>query len=315
MIDTQTSNKSFIHIWRMFQDLNIDNNSFMLELKDESLQGFNMNDLDKLPEDKRNEMMRKVIAECKNNIWFFFREVIKIGNPVSNDLHFHENDSRFILTAYSALMIYLYTKKKSCIIASSPQYKRYGLTTTTHLLSMYDYHILEKVENMKLLEFTDTDIENNLYNLYLSNNRIFPIMDYTVLKIRDNSKRIDENLATSFPDEYVDKSNIYGICKNRYPYVIYRLIKKIVENPSAHLYMRLSVENTTDTFNTVILPSLGKVRELTDGNQFASMLMDYTYDFHDNYIMEFSFTNDTLKEILDDINKKVSSTDKIIFII
>lgn len=313
MIDTQTSNKSFIHIWRMFQDLNIDNNSFMLELKDESLQGFNMNDLDKLPEDKRNDMMRKVIAECKNNIWFFFREVVRIGNPVSNDLHFHENDSKFILTPYSALLIYLYTKKKSCIVAPSPANKRYGLTTTLHLLSMYDYHILEKSENVKLLEFDNYPINNNIINLYLSNIRIFPIMDYKILKIKENEKWIGKNKSILLSDDYVKNSNLYGVCKAEYPYTFYNSIRKIIRDPTSHLYLRISVDDGVNDFESIVLPSLEKIRELENGDQFVGMLIDYTHFFHDEFILEFGFNNETLKKILD--GKGILSSNKIILII
>ena len=40
MYNTKTKNTSFINMWRYLQEINVENNIFMLELKDESLIDF-----------------------------------------------------------------------------------------------------------------------------------------------------------------------------------------------------------------------------------------------------------------------------------
>ena len=45
MYNTKTKNLSFITMWHYLQDQGIENNIFMLELKDESLINFDITDL------------------------------------------------------------------------------------------------------------------------------------------------------------------------------------------------------------------------------------------------------------------------------
>lgn len=149
MINTKTNNKSFIKMWRHLQDCNVENNSFMLDLKDESLKNFKLEDLFIDDKDERNELIDRVINECKNNIWFFFREIVQIGNPIGlySGLTDETNVS-FILNPINCAMIYLYDKKKSFYFNSSyfhngknNIFRKYGVTTTLLILSLYEFFI------------------------------------------------------------------------------------------------------------------------------------------------------------------------------
>ena len=67
-------------MWRYLQDMDVENADFMLRLDDESLVDFSPSDFSNLEsKDEINELHEKVQRECRNNIWFFFREVVNVN--------------------------------------------------------------------------------------------------------------------------------------------------------------------------------------------------------------------------------------------
>ena len=77
--DMTTSNEYFIKMSLFLKKQRIKNNNFFLALLDEDLIGINPRDpnLD-------TEQKRKILAECKNNYWYFLREIVKVPS-VDND--------------------------------------------------------------------------------------------------------------------------------------------------------------------------------------------------------------------------------------
>lgn len=139
MINTNTTNKSFINMWRYLQDKNIENNSFMLELHDESLKDFKLEDLEIEDKGKRYTLLEKVKAECKRNIWFFFREIVRIPNPVAISSHQQElGQVHYILNPFEMAMIYSYEKKINFLSRLYGDVHR-GMKTTVNLLEYYTY--------------------------------------------------------------------------------------------------------------------------------------------------------------------------------
>ena len=71
--DYGTQNKSFVEVSKILKDKGINNNNFFLLLLDTDL-----HDVD--PYDRRlsKEMKNKIYEECKNNYWYFIREVVHI---------------------------------------------------------------------------------------------------------------------------------------------------------------------------------------------------------------------------------------------
>ena len=78
MIHKTTKNPSFLNMRYFLQDNNVENDSFMLELYDESLENFDISDLSTGDNKAREALISRVIKECQKNIWFFFREVVRI---------------------------------------------------------------------------------------------------------------------------------------------------------------------------------------------------------------------------------------------
>ena len=73
--DYNTSNKSFLDMHLYLKSINISNNNFMLLINDTDLIG-----IDPFDPYLSKELQRKIIKECQNNIWYFFREIIRIPN-------------------------------------------------------------------------------------------------------------------------------------------------------------------------------------------------------------------------------------------
>ena len=86
IIDTHTTNRSFKRMYKVLKTLGIKNNKFFLRLYDASLQDVN-------PRDEANltkEQKLRIIAECKRNPWYFFREVVVLnvaGGKKKYELH------------------------------------------------------------------------------------------------------------------------------------------------------------------------------------------------------------------------------------
>ena len=162
--NTKTKNKSFIVTWRYFQDHDVDDPIFMLRLNNKELESFNLDDFkDDDDVERRNIVLQAVIEECKNNVWFFFREVVRIGSSFSNVLGFHDFDSMYILTPDCAALIRAYEKNTSIILEHTDGNDDL-YTLTMNLLMLYHNYFIESSWNR--IEYGDeSTIKNNLSNL------------------------------------------------------------------------------------------------------------------------------------------------------
>lgn len=73
IIDTKTSNQSFLNVHCQLKLLGIKNNDFFLLLLNPLLQGVNPHDPNISP-----ELAMMVVEECRQNIWYYLREVVRI---------------------------------------------------------------------------------------------------------------------------------------------------------------------------------------------------------------------------------------------
>lgn len=72
IIDTETTNKSFVRLSALYREMGVKNHAFLLALINPSLQGVNPFD-----PNLSLEMQLKISYECKINPWYFFREILK----------------------------------------------------------------------------------------------------------------------------------------------------------------------------------------------------------------------------------------------
>lgn len=95
IIDTKTSNLSFIKMHKILKDLKIKNNKFFLKLYDDSLQTVHVWIKDKKGNEIENPNLTKeeklrITAEIRRNPWYFFREIVRLpvaGGKKAFELH------------------------------------------------------------------------------------------------------------------------------------------------------------------------------------------------------------------------------------
>ena len=78
VIHYETKNKSFLKLAEIYHRMGIENNAFHL-----SLLNPNLKDIDPLDENLPIQMKAAIIQECKDNFWYFLREVLRIPVPGS----------------------------------------------------------------------------------------------------------------------------------------------------------------------------------------------------------------------------------------
>ena len=114
-IDKNTRNYSFIEMHHYLQDNGCENNDFMLRTYDKDLLDFNMYQFfSGVSKDKRTILNDKILTECKKNIWFFLREILKF-DIVQDNISYPRYESfplymgvPFILTKENMALIYLF---------------------------------------------------------------------------------------------------------------------------------------------------------------------------------------------------------------
>lgn len=224
MINTNTTNTSFINMWRYLQDRNIENNSFMLELHDESLKNFKLEDLEIEDKTKRYTLLEKVKNECKNNIWFFFREIVRIPNPVAiGSGQPHIGQVQYILNPFEMAMIYSYDKQINFLSRVDGDV-HHGIKTTVNLLEYYTYLFhrsdFPSTEGMLSIDYYPKVWERRRDNILHTNFLVFPEIDY----------------AYDFCDKIITPENVGG-----------KHIVDIKVGNYQNIFM--SIDNTHDTEN------------------------------------------------------------------
>lgn len=77
-IHYNTKNKSFIKLAEVYYQMGVKNNAFHLSILDKGLM-----DIDPLDENLPIEWKARVLSECKNNFWYYLREILRIPVPGS----------------------------------------------------------------------------------------------------------------------------------------------------------------------------------------------------------------------------------------
>lgn len=129
--DMTTKNKSFIDLHNHLKSIGVKNNSFHLKLINKDLQG-----IDPYDQDLTSDQKRMIIQECKSNLFYYLREVVRITQYDGSLISFRINED--ILTA-----IYCFYNNMNFYIMSDPQT---GKTTAINamLSHAYKFHATPK---------------------------------------------------------------------------------------------------------------------------------------------------------------------------
>lgn len=235
--DRKTENKSFIDMWHHLQRYNIENNIFMLGTRDSMLLEFSMDKWNSFPratdsDYKVIESFRyRLIDEIRENIWFYFREIVFVPDKENPGKFRHFN-----LTPQTMMMIYLYINNSSYITTEINE----DILMTQYFLWAYNRHfknndmiITNSVSNTNdIIKDIDCSILNSKTPVPLGTNEMISDSFRRCIFINEKTFTDSFDLFTYVNKEYKKFISInYWMDKNK---VIFTL-----DNGSINLYNRV----------------------------------------------------------------------------
>lgn len=207
-IDKETSNKTFMNLFHELQDdgLSYNASSSILSTKNSRLLKFDFNSIpetDKLTGYKYSEL---ILSEIVNNIWFYFREIVKIpipGQPLNYD-----SSLQYPINKITYQMIWCYKNDIPFFVIYDNNYE-YIVSITLKLLALYDLIVnFNKNRIMRILTSDVNkydDIIKDFVTLSTINND--PIPKLLVNNFEDSMtfKSINQNLTDGKNFEIIDK--------------------------------------------------------------------------------------------------------------
>ena len=121
--EMETKNESFIKMHKYLESIGVKNNKFMLMIYDKDLIG-----VDPYANDLSDDIKRKIMVECKKNIWYYLRNICRISGK-----------DQFILNKHNCAQIFLYLKRISSWLATH----RFSYKTETSICLCAYEHMVE----------------------------------------------------------------------------------------------------------------------------------------------------------------------------
>lgn len=103
IIDLKTKNASFIRMASVLRSMGVKNHAFLLALHDKTLQGVDPFDYTKLT----LEQQLRIALECKNNYWYFFREIVRVpavGDDITTSFECNRGNIALIWLFFNHIM-------------------------------------------------------------------------------------------------------------------------------------------------------------------------------------------------------------------
>ena len=209
MINKNTKNKSFISAWHYLQDQGVENNSFMLELKNKKLADFSY---DKFMNEERTkeqtiELRDMILKEVKENIWFFFREIVRITYNLEGfkSSNFDNSDLfgsiPFHLTEKSLSLIYLYSKGVNIFLKKPDKDEE-----TEFLFRLFEIYEIIKNPDSVMESFDNINSNERLYDLYYHFHNIIPLVQ--------SPEDFNKFVTSEYPTIYLHNDTINNIFFN-----------------------------------------------------------------------------------------------------
>jgi len=149
IIDYKTTNTSALELAALYKRMGIDNHAFILALHDPSLQGINPHD-PKLS----SELKAAIVIECRDNPWYFFREVAML--PASSGV----DPIRFQLNRGNISLFWLFYNHVSTLLIQPRQTGKSASTDVlmTHLMGVgttnANFNLLTKDDSLRVANVT-----------------------------------------------------------------------------------------------------------------------------------------------------------------
>lgn len=204
MIDSVTRNKSFKRMRNILYSNNVNNSDFMLELKDSSLV-----DLPENPNVWSSDIRKKVIDECRNNFWFFVREIVRIPSK-SNILYkdAYEYCPKFTLRLDTLRLFYAYTHNLNVVYNINDES---SINEAIAILMIYEYIVKEPKFYSNYDNDIPTEILNIISNILTLNERTLfldNIGNHSIVRNDDNTKGLNKFIFNISNISYVNDHNV-----------------------------------------------------------------------------------------------------------
>lgn len=290
MISEKTNNLSFLKMQYNLQDDNCTNFYMINEVNDKSLDGVDVyRHLYEIRNDsvRKNDFIFRVMQECRDNIWYFFREVVRIPTQLNKETFVDSNLAMFPLTPKSAIMIQLYNNGIGFSTTYNNTFNYNEMYTMLLLIlyreffTIYDNTVVfgipssidEKYEEKSNKKYTNRnyihDLTTLLYHeLMWANNYIIGHIDAISPRLSDCNNIVHSifsidsmaSINNTTKDDFITKvgNNIF------YPVITNMEVLKEFLNYAHKKDNRFS-------FGNIILDSNNKL----DGNE---ILLDYIFD-------------------------------------
>lgn len=185
IIDTKTTNTSFIRISALYREMGVANHAFPLQLHNPELQGINPFD-----PNLTLEQMAAIAVECKNNFFYFIRECVRVpGSGFDNPVHFKANRGNMAL-------YWLFFNHITVMLI---QPRQTGKSFGTDTLSVYITDIRSTSTQVNLLTKDDTLRAANLERI---KNIDSELPYYLKLRTKDDINNSEEFTVKALGNSY-----------------------------------------------------------------------------------------------------------------
>lgn len=166
MISKNTNNISFKNFQYKLQDDDVRNCFFMNETFDKYLVDIDVyQKLDELrnKQTERGLFIDRVRRECENNIWYYFREVVRIPDLYHISTVDDTGLARYPLTNSMAKVIYLYDNGFSPVVITDNSADDITRMTLVYIALWEEYFLQRGDDNTSYVNFFDNETASELF--------------------------------------------------------------------------------------------------------------------------------------------------------
>lgn len=196
IIDTTTTNKSFVHLADVYYHMGIENCAFHLTLLDPDLKG-----VDPFTPDLPLVWQAKIARECKLNFWYYLREVSRIPEPGSLvPVQFQANRSNIAMYwlfwnhVMTIVTILRQTGKTTMLVELAKYLLNFGAMNTF-------INLLTKSEGLKAETLSKVKLFYEELPDYLNFSTKKDIFNSDEVKLRASGNTFKGNLSSSSPKQ------------------------------------------------------------------------------------------------------------------
>lgn len=196
VIHYETKNTSFLRLAEIYYQMGVKNNAFHLSLLDASLK-----EVDPFDPNLTLEVKARIVRECKNNFWYFLREVLRIPVPGSmNPTVFAANRANiglywlFFNHVMTVVVIIRQTGKTTLLMALVTYLLNMGSTNTF-------INLLTKNESLKAETLAKVKALFEELPEYINFSTKKDIFNSDEVNLRDLSNKFKGNLSSSSPKQ------------------------------------------------------------------------------------------------------------------